>query len=280
MPPSTEVDPNGEPGPGPGAGADAPQDTLAIVALALGIAALAMSAIPFYGMGFAVPLGIVALVLGITSRRRRDAGRGMATAGAVTGGLALVVVAVWFLVMFVPLWGFRTDTPVRTSAESVSVSAPADERTVEPPEGRAEADGGEPRADAPPPIETEPDTPPPPGGQLDGSGEARIQVDDEGHLLELETCSLADEHTIDVRGDGTDGRFGIRVGTVHGGELDVVLALDVENGPARTLTATQTGTSYRERSTMFDRRRVEVTGTMRDLLDDQEVVVELLVTCR
>jgi hypothetical protein len=59
-----------------------------------------------------------------------------------------------------------------------------------------------------------------------------------------------------------------------------VLAFDVEDGPVRTLTATQAGTSYQERSTMFDRRRVEVTGTMRDLLDDQEAEAELVVTCR
>lgn len=259
----------------PGQGEDADsrsQDTLAIVALALGIAALVMSAIPFYGVGFALPLGVVALVLGILARRRRPTGKGMATAGAATGGLALVVTSVWLVTMFAPWWGFRSDVTVHTSSESAAESVPpGDSAEVEAPEG-----DGEPLE-----VETAPDATAPPADALeDATGEVELSIAGDERHLQLSGCSIGERFgDVRLRGRGPDGRIVLRTSDVSGSGLDVLLVVDLDEDEPRVLTGTRTGSGHRSGPSLSDRRRIEVAGGMRDALDDGRVDVHLVVSC-
>lgn len=258
--------------PAPSSGADrdgGSSDTLAIVALAMGIAALVMSAIPFYGMMTALPLGVVALVIGVLARRRTSS-RGLATAGAVTGGLAVTVVVVWIAVMFLPLRGFGSEIGVRTTAESETVHAPA-----------PDIEDAEPPAHDPPPVEVDPGgSDLAPGALEDATGEVELELDGEQRTFELTGCAIgqtAAGHSL--RGHGPDGGILVRVGDTVGPGANVLVVIEDGDHPTRVLLGGQRGGSQSERSTVIDRRRFELEGGLRDALDDAPLEIRLVATC-
>ncbi|MBW0103136.1 DUF4190 domain-containing protein [Pseudonocardia sp. KRD291] len=86
--------PGGYPGPaGYGAGPRSPKNGLAIAALVLGILALVVT-ITVIGVVLGIPLGLLAVILGIVGVRRVGKGiatnKGVAIAGIVTGALGLI----------------------------------------------------------------------------------------------------------------------------------------------------------------------------------------------
>jgi hypothetical protein len=248
-------------------------DTLAIVALALGIAALTMSFIPFYGMGFAIPLGVVALVLGLLARRRRPVGRRMATAGAVTGGLALVVTVVVVIGMMFPFWGFRERATIEATATE-TVGVPADVEAVEQPDGPHDP------AAPPPPVEVDPQpVEPPPRALEDATGEVELAIDGHEIFLELAVCTVGHNHGASfLRGEGPDGRILVQTGAARA-TADILLVVAPGDKAVRVLVGTQRGTTTSQRSTMIDRRRLEVVGTLRDALDNEPVEIRLVALC-
>lgn len=253
--------------------ADRGDDTLAIVALALGIAALAMSFIPFYGMGLAIPLGIVALVLGLLSRSRRSSGQGMATVGAVTGGLALVVTVAMVLVMFFPFWGFSRESSISTTATETVVAPPVD--VVQHPDATPDPDA--------PPTRTEVDPGPsdPTADALtDATGTAELTIAGDRIVIDLAECSIGGRRGAFLRGSGSAGRILLRVGQMHGSAFDVLLVVEPDSERAWVFAGSQRGSSASERSTITDRRRLELAGSLRDVLDDEVVEVHLAAECR
>jgi len=92
-------------------GRPAPRNGLGTAALVLGILGLLLSIIPAIGVLFGV-LGLVAVVLGVIGLRRVKRGqatnRGAALTGIITGVLAIVVSAVW-LVLLVIGFGAASD---------------------------------------------------------------------------------------------------------------------------------------------------------------------------
>ncbi len=259
-----------------GAGDDgrASQDTLAIVVFALGVASLALSAIPFYGSFLAVPLGLVAVVLGLVARRDADAGRGFATAGLVSGGVALLIAVAWIVTMVFPFWGMRSETSIRAGETAVEhVGSP--EQPIGTPDATPGSDGD------PGPAEVGPGDPPPPAGALeDATGDVEITLDDEEHHLELSDCTLGEErgHTY-LRGSGPDGRLVLRVGAPGVGSAEVLLVVERDAAATQVFVGEQRGFTSGERSTMFDRRRIELVGSLRRALDDEPVGIELVATC-
>lgn len=264
--------------PAPGDGSAPPagggDDTLPIVALALGVTALVSGLVPFYGMGLALPLGVVAIVLGVLARRRRPSGRGMATAGAVCGAVGLVVAAVWIVVMFLPLGGFRSETAI--TAESMT-APPRVEVAPEVPSAPGMESGADPDGLPPRHVEAAPADPgPPPGALVDASGSAEVTLDGSEQHLELTDCTLGDGHGGYLRGSGPDGRLLLRTG----GGAGILLVVEPSGEEPLVLIGEQRGGSSSQRSGLIDRRRIELSGELRGALDDTPVAVQFEATCR
>jgi hypothetical protein len=84
-------------GPGP-AGQTGGSNRMALAALVLGIGAFVLSLVPVLGAFLAIPLGIVAIILGVLGHRRAKrttSGIGLAVGGLVTGMLAILIALVW-----------------------------------------------------------------------------------------------------------------------------------------------------------------------------------------
>lgn len=268
---STGVAPPGpEDGSAPPAGGG--DDTLPIVALALGVTALVSGLVPFYGMGLALPLGVVAIVLGVLARRRRSSGRGMATAGAVCGAVGLVVAAVWIAAMFVPLWGFRSETAI--TAESMP-APPHIEAAPEVPSAPGES-GADPDDLPSRHVETVPDPGPPPDALVDASGSAEMTLDGRERRLELTDCTIGDGPGGYLRGSGPDGRVLLRTG----GGAGILLVVEPSGEEPLVLIGEQRGVSSSQRGGAIDRRRIELSGELRGAFDDTPVAVHFEATCR
>jgi Domain of unknown function (DUF4190) len=98
VPPPPQYGPPGYPPAGPYP-ANTPRDSQSVAALVTGLLSLFLA--PFCGL-ISIPLAIVAIILGITGRKRaRTTGgsTGMATAGLVLGILALVIMVAWTVAM-------------------------------------------------------------------------------------------------------------------------------------------------------------------------------------
>jgi hypothetical protein len=271
--PPTTQEPSGLSHANPQEVLDRGDDTLAIVALALGIAALVMSFIPFYGMGMAIPLGIVALVLGLLARSRRSSGQGMAAVGAVTGGLALVVTVAMVLAMFFPFWGFSREASISVTATE-AVEIPLVD-VVEYPEATPDPDAPPSRAA----VEPGPSDPTL-DALSDASGTAELTIAGDRAVLDLTECTIGGRHGGFLRGSGPAGRILLRAGGTHGSAFDVLLVVEPDGEQVRVFVGAQRGSSVRERSTMTDRRRLELTGRLRDALDDEAHEIHLVADCR
>lgn len=93
----------------PSAPSPTPGSGLAITALVFGIAGIPLSLIPLLGF----PLGIVGVVLGVVvlakARSNKASGRGMAIAGIVTGGIAIMLAILIFLYAIVSYINLQND---------------------------------------------------------------------------------------------------------------------------------------------------------------------------
>lgn len=262
---------------GPG-GIDAPPPTtgrgnLAPIALGLGIPGLLLGLVPFYGSFLALPLSVVAVVLGLTARGRPEEHRGQATGGLVTGGLGLLLVIGWvglFAWNQGGLGTFASETSVQVeSGSSSAVAVPAPDPAPVP-------DGTD---------SDEPVTVSPPGQhgavRTGLSGEAEGTLGGRDLAMELSDCALSHSggRSLLVRGDGPDGRLVVtQVGEFSGG---VVVAVESADGPSGTWAGTQRGMSGSSGSggLLTERHRFTLEGQVRDLHDGREVSVELVVTC-
>jgi hypothetical protein len=99
--------PPGSAGAGPAAApAAGPGNPAAVVALVLGILALVLVIFTFGVLSFlTLPLGIVAIVLGVLGRRKVERGetfqhRGLATGGLITGAIATVISLIAVIAFF------------------------------------------------------------------------------------------------------------------------------------------------------------------------------------
>lgn len=263
------------------AAGDGTQETgmLAPIALGLGIAGLAMGLIPFYGSFLAVPMCVVAIVLGLVARGRAWESRRQATIGAVTGGIGILLVAGWAGLFFWRMSGYGSVTS--DVAVDVGVSQGGESGSVEvearPSEEGSPTPGGDPTgADGPTAVG--------PGeagaGLVTGlTGEAQLAVDGQAFTMDLDDCALAERTSTQVllRGTGPDGRLGAGAPDTGG----IVVVLEVQDGPDTTLLGTMEGASSRGRGGGFltDRRQFAIEGEMRDLHTGDAVDISLTVTC-
>lgn len=248
--------------------------SLAPVALGLGIAGLLMGLIPFYGSFFALPLSIVAVVLGLTARGRPHESRPQATGGLVTGTLGLLAVAGWIAWMAWSQLGFGSFVS-ETSIEVESGQALA------PPAPTATAPGAPdeptPHADGPTAV-----TPGASHGELVSglSGQAELSVGGQQTTLELTDCALAPRSDTEVllRGEGPDGRL-VAAQARHSGAL--VLDIEVADGPRGTYLGHVRGLSSRGGGggLIKERRQFAVAGELRELHSGDTVDVDITATC-
>lgn len=255
-----------------------PTGMLAPVALGLGVAGLVLGLIPFYGSFLALPLSVVAIVLGLVARGRAWESRRQATAGALTGGIGLLLVAGWAVLFFWRMSGFGSvtsevavDVGVSQGVGSVEVEArPSDEGSPTPGEDHTGTDG---------PTAVDPGEAG--AGLVTGlTGEAQVSIDGQAFTMDLDDCALAERTSTQVlvRGAGPDGRLGVGAPDTFGG---MVVVLEIHDGPDATLLGTVEGMSSRGRGGGFitDRRQFAIEGEMRDLHTGDAVDVSLTVTC-
>lgn len=255
-----------------------PTGTLAPIALGLGVAGLAMGLIPFYGSFLALPMCVVAIVLGLVARGRAWESRRQATIGAVTGGIGILLVAGWAGLFFWRMSGYGSvtsevavDVGVSQGVGSVEVeSQPSPEGSPTPGDDPTGADG--PTAVGPGEAGA---------GLVTGlTGEAEVSIDGEAFTVDLDDCAIAERTSTQVlvRGMGPDGRLGVGAPDTSGG---MVLVLEIQDGPEATLLGTVQGMSSRGRGGGFltDRRQFAIEGVMRDLHTGDAVDVSLTVTC-
>lgn len=246
---------------------------LAPVALGLGIAGLLLSIVPFYGFFFALPLSVVAVVLGLTARSRPGENRGQAVGGLATGGIGLLLLvgwAGWFAWGRLGFGSFVSQTSVEV--DTGEAMAPATVHAE-----RSSPDDASPNTEGPAVVS--------PGESRDElvtgmSGEAQLTVDQQSATMSLDDCALA-EHTgpgVLVRGDGPDGRLVIAQQSGFG---ELVLDIEGDRGPSGTYTGSVTGMSGQGGSggLLRDRRRFQIDGRLRDLYSGEAVDVSLIVTC-
>lgn len=259
-------------------------ENLAIAALVLGITALVCSVVPIYGTAFAIPLGVPAIVLGILARKRVKTGRGMATGGLVCGALGLVVSVVWAGFFLFPIFSTEgSATIIRTGVESGRVAPPVGAVTRTPPSTGSPPSFPEalpvpsPPSDLPLPVE-----PPPGHPSLDveeGSGAVEVSIDGTDRHLELEECDMAlDGLRAYLRGSGPDGQ--ILLQHLDGGTGDAGVLLILQPGEdSLVLIGDSRGGSTSQGFDLFDRRRIELTGTMQTAFAQEAVDVNLVATC-
>lgn len=261
----------------------------ATVAMALGIAALATGLLPYSGM-LALPLGIVALVLGLLSWSGPE--RGRAIAGAITGGLGVVVSVAWVALMYAPfLGGGLFGASERTFSSSASMSG-VDEAVVDPrpadphdPEALGDDLGPDPEGDLDPDTdevapeaseddrdevvsEPGPGDPDRSGEVFEGSGSVTADLDGEEHAFDLEACVIDDRGAeVTAHGDGDGGRALLRV------EMSRLLVVLEPRGEATTvLEGRQRGMRASSGGGIGDRRSVTIEGEFRSPWDERSEV--------
>lgn len=255
-----------------------PTGMLAPIALGLGVAGLALGLIPFYGSFLALPLSVVAIVLGLVARGRAWESRGQATVGAVTGGIGILLVAGWAGLFFWRMSGFGSvtsevavDVGVSQGVGSVEVETRAS------PEGSPTPGDDPTGADGPTAVD--------PGeagaGLVTGlTGEGQVSIDGQAFTLDFDDCALAERTSTQVlvRGVGPHGRLGVGAPDTPDG---MVVVLEIQDGPDATLLGTVEGMSSRGRGGGFltERRQFAIEGEMRDLHTGDTVDVSLNVTC-
>lgn len=157
----------------------------------------ASAIVPFYGFVTALPMGGVALGLGIAARRRPHESRHQSLVAIITGGLALLGVIGWVLVIGVLGWG-------RASSRSVSssLSVPGSGEVARP-------------------VEVE--------EHVSGSGHAVVRVDDDTIELRLTRCNVTttSDAGISIEGSGPDGALTLAPGATVTDVLTVTLADDL-----------------------------------------------------
>lgn len=253
------------------------RDGTSTAALALGVAALATSVIP-YAVMLAMPMAVVAVVLGVVSRRTGH--RSHATAGVVTGVLAIVVSLLWAALMFRPysgMFGFSAEERVTSFAEVGSDTVEVEARRSPPPD-----DAGP--TDAPPTFES---SPPDDEPDLEGRGRAEVTgfTFTDALSMELDVCRFPSPRagrfgdggpSRTFSGHGPDG--GVVV-TFTGSTVTVVLTpADAE---AVVAEGTRRGGGFSSGGGLRDRRRLTVQGEFRLPLQDLAVVAgEVELTCR
>lgn len=255
-----------------------PTGTLAPIALGLGVAGLALGLIPFYGSFLALPLSVVAIVLGLVARGRAWESRRQATIGAVTGGIGILLVAGWAGLFLWRMSGYGSVTS--EVAVDVGVSQGVGSVEVEPrpsPEGPPTPGDDPTGADEPTAV-----SPGEAGAGLvtDLTGEARVSIDGQAFTMDLDDCALAERTSTQVlvRAMGPHGRLGVGAPTTADG---MVVVLEIQDGPEATLLGSVEGMSSRGRGGGFltDRRQFAIDGEMRDLHTGDTVEVSITVTC-
>lgn len=263
------------------------RDGTSTTALALGVAALATAIIP-YAVMLAVPMAIVAVVLGVVSRPAGN--RRHATTGIVTGALAIGVALVWsgllFSTYFGSMIGFRSDERV-TSTVQFGVEAVEVEARRSPGPARAAPPPGEPTGAATPEPTVEAT---PPGEVHDLEGRGSVEVTgfalDEPLQMDLDVCrfpaSRSGRPAIDggpartYSGHGPDG--GVVV-TLAGDAVTVVIT--ASDGPTIVAEGRRRGGGASTGGAILDRRRLTVDGDFRAPLQDMVLVSgRLELTCR
>jgi hypothetical protein len=223
---------------------------------------------------------------GVRARRGAGGGGGYATAGLTTGGVALAVTAVWFVSVVAPFWGDRTATSIRAGETAVEMVQPPETGVVEAPATPAPDERPDPDAEPGPDAEPDPiellpgDAGPPRGALEDGTGDVTLSLDGDELHLELTDCALGDgDGRGSLRGTGPDGRLLLRSGDHDLGHAGLLLVVEPDGASPRVLVGQVRGYTEQRRSTMFDRRRIELDGELRDALDDEPVAVSLLAAC-
>lgn len=251
-----------------------PTGNLAPISLGLGIAGLLLGLVPFYGFFFALPLSVVAVVLGLTARGRPSENRRQATGGLVTGGMGLLLVVGWtalFAWRQLGIGSFVSQTSVSVGATDVEAPATAGAAPVASPAVTPTED---------PPVSVIPGEP---GRDLVTglSGKAQVRIGERAETpMTLTDCALADraESGVIVRGDGPDGRL---VVAQQDGFGSLVLDVEPRDETRRTFIGSVTGASSSSRGggLLQQRRRFEMEGQLRDLHTDERVEVRITVTC-
>lgn len=242
-----------------------PAGTLATISMALGIAALVSALVPFYGMTFAVPLAIAAIVLGFVAKGRPTENARHVRVGLVTGGLAIVVVLAWVAVFF---GGFGLFS---SSGSSTEIEAVGD-AFYDPPTPSVIAEGD---ADTTASAELDLDGD---GEPVDaGDGRAELTVGTVGATVELTRCIAVDQYFGDLvlRASGADGTIALTQSS-NSVTLDVTLGGPMDGSYMGQVT----GMASSSGGGLFggdDEYRL--TGALRELASGSEVAVDLTITC-
>jgi len=117
-----------QPAPAPTPAPATPSSKLSLWSLILGISALVLALVIFISL----PAAIVAVILGIMALVKRRPGKGMALAGVITGGLALIIIPIVFTIALVAYNGIteRANKAVQTATEKSTVT-PKNDRFVD-----------------------------------------------------------------------------------------------------------------------------------------------------